>query len=74
MCFYKPIPKSMVMYGKIVNIKRRRKKRGRQPYIKEYLYCFLIIKILKKYMKGPLAHYQKSTQFFFLYINKLTLK
>ena len=76
MCFYKPIPKSMVMYGKIVNIKRRKKKkkRERQPYIKEYLYCFLIIKIFKKNMKGPLAHYQKSTQFFFLYINKLTLK
>ena len=27
MCFYKPIPKSMVMYGKIVNIKRRKKKK-----------------------------------------------
>ena len=38
MCFYKPIPKSMVMYGKIVNIKRRRKKKGRDNHTLKNIY------------------------------------
>lgn len=64
----------MVIYGKIINIKRRRKKRGRQPYIKEYLYCFLIIKNLKKY-EGAISPLPKIySRCFFIYINKLTLK
>ena len=56
----------MVMYGKIVNIKRRKKKkkRERQPYIKEYLYCFLIIKILKKIYEGAISPLPKIYSIF----------
>ena len=38
MCFYKPIPKSMVMYGKIVNIKRTNKKIGRDNHTLKNIY------------------------------------